>query len=65
MTCLVGGQPVQIDVLGHIEGNGDFLLTASAVPPFPIQFGEVFKLHLNSVELGREGDKFFIEHLLM
>ncbi|WP_312344895.1 hypothetical protein [Chryseobacterium binzhouense] len=57
---VVGGQPVQIDVLGHIEGNGDFLLTASAVPPFPIQFGEVFKLHLNSVELGREGDKFFI-----
>ncbi|MDF2933165.1 MAG: hypothetical protein K0R36_2496 [Chryseobacterium sp.] len=57
---VVGGQPVQIDVLGHIEGNGDFLLTASAVPPFPIQFGEVFKLHLNSVELGKEDNKFFI-----
>lgn len=57
---VVGGQEVQINVTGHIEGNGDFLLTASAVPPFPIQFGNVFKLHLNSVELGREGDKFFI-----
>jgi hypothetical protein len=57
---VVGGQEVQINVTGHIEGNGDFLLTASAVPPFPIQFGNVFKLHLNSVELGKEGDKFFI-----
>lgn len=57
---IFGGQEVQINVTGHIEANGDFLLTASAVPPFPIQFGNVFKLHLNSVELGREDNKFFI-----
>ena len=59
-TPVVGGQPVQIDVAGHLEGNGDFLLTASTNPPFPIQFGNVFKLHLRSVELGKEGDDFFI-----
>lgn len=56
----IGGQPVQIVVSGHLDGNGDFLLTASTNPPFPIQFGDVFKLHLRSVELGKEGDDFFI-----
>lgn len=56
----VGGQPVQIDVTGHLDGNGDFLLTASTYPPFPIQFGNVFKLHLHSIELGKEGNDFFI-----
>ena len=59
-TPVVGGQPVQIDVAGHLDGKGDFLLTASTNPPFPIQFGDVFKLHLRSVELGKEGDDFFI-----
>ncbi|SUX48217.1 hypothetical protein [Chryseobacterium indoltheticum] len=56
------GNPAQIDVLGHLEGNGDFLLTASAVPPFDpkITWPDVFTLHLKSVELGKEGDKFFI-----
>ncbi|WP_294296109.1 hypothetical protein [uncultured Chryseobacterium sp.] len=56
------GNPAQIDVFGHLEGNGDFLLTASAVPPFDpkITWPNVFTLHLNSVELGKEGDKFFI-----
>lgn len=56
------GNPAQIDVLGHLEGNGDFLLTASAVPPFDpkITWPGVFTLHLKSVELGKEGDKFFI-----
>ncbi len=56
------GNPAQIDVLGHIDANGDFLLTASAVPPFDpkITWPNVFTLHLKSVELGKEGDKFFI-----
>lgn len=56
------GDEAVIDVVGHIEGNGDFLLTASAVPPFnpTITFLNVFKLHLNSIELGKEGDDFFI-----
>ena len=59
-TPNVGGQPVQIDVTGHLDGNGDFLLTASTNPPFPIQFGNIFKLHLKSIELGKEENKFFI-----
>lgn len=56
-----GGNQAQIDVLGHIDANGDFLLTASAVPPFDpkITWPNVFTLHLKSVELGVEGDKFF------
>ncbi|KFC19675.1 hypothetical protein [Chryseobacterium sp. FH1] len=56
------GDEAMIDVVGHIERNGDFLLTASAVPPFnpTITFLNVFKLHLNSIELGKEGDEFFI-----
>lgn len=57
---VVGGQPVQIDVTGHLESNGDFLLTASTNPPFPIQFGDVFKFHMKSIELGKEDDDFFI-----
>jgi hypothetical protein len=59
-TPVVGGQPVQIDVTGHLDGNGDFLLTASTNPPFPIQFGDIFKLHIKSLELGKEGNDFFI-----
>lgn len=57
-----GGNEATIDVNGHIQSNGDFLLTAAAVPPFDpkITWPGVFTLHLNSVELGKEGDKFFI-----
>ncbi|MBT2622509.1 hypothetical protein [Chryseobacterium sp. ISL-6] len=55
-----GGQEVQIEVDGHIEADGDFRLSASTIPPFPIQLGNVFKLHLSSVELGKEDGKFFI-----
>ncbi len=56
------GDPAIIDVIGHLESNGDFLLTASAVPPFnpTIKFLDVFKLHLHSIELGKEGNDFFI-----
>lgn len=56
------GDSAVIDVVGHLGSNGDFLLTASAVPPFnpTITFPNVFKLHLNSIELGKEGEDFFI-----
>ena len=57
---VVGGQPVQLDVAGHIEANGDFRLTAAAAPPFPVQLGNIMKLHLSSVELGKEDNKFYI-----
>ncbi|MFP3833437.1 hypothetical protein [Chryseobacterium sp. SIMBA_028] len=57
---VVGGQPVQLEVAGHIEADGDFRLTAAAAPPFPVQLGNVMKLHLSSVELGKEDNKFYI-----
>ncbi|MFP7655528.1 hypothetical protein [Chryseobacterium proteolyticum] len=56
------GNGAKIDVLGHIDANGDFLLTAAAVPPFDptLTLPNVFKLHLKSVELGKEDGKLFI-----
>lgn len=55
------GEIAEIDVVGKLEGNGDFKLTASTTPPYPtIEFGEVFKLHMKSVELGSEDNDFFI-----
>lgn len=56
----VGGQIVRINVEGAFANGGDFLLTASANPPFPLEFKNILKLHVKSVELGREGDDFFI-----
>lgn len=55
------GEVAEIDVLGHLEANGDFKLTASTTPPYPIvEFGDIFRLHMKSVELGREDGDFFI-----
>ncbi|WBV58187.1 hypothetical protein PFY10_06985 [Chryseobacterium daecheongense] len=56
------GAEATIDVTGHLEADGDFRLTGAAVPPFDptITLPEVFKLHLKSVELGKEDGKFFI-----
>jgi hypothetical protein len=56
------GNPANINVKGHIEADGDFRLTAAAVAPFDpsITLPGVFKLHLKSVEVGKEDDKFFI-----
>ena len=54
------GQPVRIDIAGHLHDNGDFNLTASAQPPYPIELKEVFTYNLKTVELGRENDDFYI-----
>lgn len=54
------GLPVHIDILGHLSDNGDFNLTASAQPPYPIEFPEVFTYRMKSVELGKEDDDFYI-----
>lgn len=56
----VGGQTVRIDVEGGFANTGDFLLTASVNLPYPIDFGDIFRLHMKSVELGREDNNFFI-----
>lgn len=54
------GQPVRIGVTGHIQDDGDFKLTASTDPPFPIELKDVFVYHIRSLELGRDDDKFYI-----
>ncbi|WP_294321528.1 hypothetical protein [uncultured Chryseobacterium sp.] len=56
------GDPANINVKGHIEADGDFRLTAAAVPPFDptITWPDIFTLHLKSVELGKEDGKFYI-----
>lgn len=52
--------PVRINVLGEIMEDGDFALTASAVPPYPIEFKDVFTYSLKSVSIGEQDDKFYI-----
>lgn len=54
------GQPVQIGVTGHIDDDGDFSLTASTDPPFPIELKDVFVYDVRSLELGRQDDKYYI-----
>lgn len=54
------GQPVHIDIEGHLYENGDFNLTASAKPPYPIEFPDVFTYRMKSVELGKEDNDFYI-----
>jgi hypothetical protein len=52
--------PVEIKIKGHLHDNGDFNLTASAEPPYPIELKEVFTYELRSVELGRQDNDFYI-----
>ncbi|MFT6921930.1 MAG: hypothetical protein ACJA1C_000928 [Crocinitomicaceae bacterium] len=54
------GQIVEIGIDGHINDEGDFNLTASAVPPFPIELEEVFIYDISSIELGSEDGEFYI-----
>lgn len=54
------GQPVRIGIEGHIHDNGDFNLTATTAPPYPIELPDVFTYHISSLELGKEGDDFYI-----
>lgn len=56
----VGGQTVTIGIAGHIHDDGDFNLTASAAPPYPIEFPNVFTYHIGSLELGKQDDDFYI-----
>jgi hypothetical protein len=54
------GQIVKIGVEGHLNDDGDFNLTASAKPPYPIEFPNVFTYRMKSVELGKEDNDFYI-----
>ncbi|WP_130735947.1 hypothetical protein [Flavobacterium sp. J27] len=51
---------VKIGVDGHLSDDGDFNLTASAQPPYPIEFPDVFTYRMKSVELGKEDNDFYI-----
>src|ERR1051326_2903396 len=54
------GQTVMINVKGHLHDDGDFNLTASTDPGFPIELEDVFVYEIRSLELGREDDNFYI-----
>ncbi len=56
----IAGQTVHIDINGHLDDNGDFNLTASAEPPFPIVLEDVFSYRVKTIELGKEGENFYI-----
>ncbi|MEN1784875.1 MAG: hypothetical protein AAGF77_07005 [Bacteroidota bacterium] len=55
------GNEAQIDISGHLDAEGDFLITASEQDGFqPIQIPEVLKLYIQSVELGSTDGDFFL-----
>ena len=54
------GQFVEIEIAGHIHDDGDFYLTASAAPPYPIAFENVFTYEIASLEFGKEDQNFYL-----
>jgi hypothetical protein len=55
------GNDAEIDIQGHLDSDGDFLITASEQDGFaPIEIPEVLKLYIQGVELGSEDGNFFI-----
>ncbi len=54
-------KPAKVQIKGHLDADGDFLLTASKKEGFaPIQIKDVMNLEILSLELGKEEDEFFI-----
>jgi len=55
------GNDAEIDIIGHLDSDGDFLITASEQDGFaPIEIPEVLKLYIQGIELGQEDNNFFI-----
>ncbi len=54
------GQQVELEIDGHIHDDGDFNLTASTAPPYPIELPGVFTYNIRSLELGQEDGDFYI-----
>jgi len=52
--------PIYVDISGHLRDDGDFDLTASLTPSFPIELQDVFTYDLKTFQLGKEDGKFFI-----
>lgn len=57
---ILPGTTVKINIEGHLSDNGDFNLTASAQPSYPIVLPDVFTYDIKSLELGKEEDDFYI-----
>jgi hypothetical protein len=53
-------EPIKIGIHGHLSDDGDFNLTASAAPPYPIKFPDVFTYSIKTLELGKEDSDFYI-----
>ena len=55
------GDIANIDINGHFDANGDFSVTASDKDGFqPIELPNVLKLHINSLEVRKEEDDFYL-----
>lgn len=55
------GNDAEIEIVGHLDDQGDFSLTASEKDGFaPLSIPEIMDISIQSVELGKEGDDFFI-----
>ena len=55
------GKVANVDIKGHLDGNGDFLVTASEKDGFsPIKIPGVLDIIVKSLEVGKQDDDFFI-----
>lgn len=54
------GNDAELIVNGHLNQDGDFNLTASEPEGIPFNLFDVLKITLQSVELGKENDNFYI-----
>lgn len=55
------GTQAQIDVQVHIGNNGDLKITASKTNGFKIHILNALEITINSLSIGREHDKWYIE----
>ena len=54
------GNDALIEIKGHLNDQGDFLLTASEQDGIAVNIPNVMEILIKTVELGKEGDDFFI-----
>ncbi len=55
------GDIAEIEITGHLDNEGDFLITAAEKDGFaPIKIPQVLDLYIQSLEVGKEDDNFFI-----
>ncbi|MCK8523077.1 hypothetical protein M0D21_15980 [Aquimarina sp. D1M17] len=55
------GDTAEVEIVGHMDDEGDFFITASEKDGFqPINIPQVLKIYIQSIEVGKEGDDFFL-----